>query len=113
PIAALAGLALSESETNSDVGAGNLRAGNIRLWLAACALLLAAFPVVGPMLPEAIAWGSSKAVVPSFRWTWLLPVVAAGLVWLLEARRMRLAAVFLIAAGATAGVVYWKIAFLP
>ncbi len=113
PIAALAGVALSESEADPGAGPGNLRAGNIRLWLAACALLLVAFPIVGPMLPEAVAWGSSRAVVPPFRWTWLLPVVAAGLVWFLEARRLRLAAVFLIAACATAGIVYWKIAFLP
>jgi 4-amino-4-deoxy-L-arabinose transferase-like glycosyltransferase len=106
PVAALAGVALAESEVDPGTG-------RARFWLPACALLLIAFPVAGPMLPQAIAWGSSKAAVPSFRWTWLLPVAAAGLVWLLEARRMRLAAVFLVAAGATTGVVYWKIAFLP
>ncbi|MGP8243921.1 MAG: ArnT family glycosyltransferase [Bryobacteraceae bacterium] len=112
-VAALAGVTLNESAAAPTAGAGNLRAGNTGFWLAACALLLAAFPIAGPMLPEAIAWGSSKAAIPPFRWTWLLPLLAAGLVWFLEARGMRLAAVFLIAAGAAMGIVYWKTAFLP
>jgi 4-amino-4-deoxy-L-arabinose transferase-like glycosyltransferase len=108
PIAALAGIALDEAQAAQRAPAG--RAG---FWLAGCALLLAAFPIVGPMLPEAIAWGSSKAAIPGFRWNWLLPLPAAALVWLLESRGYRLAAVLLVAGGVTAGFTYWKIAFLP
>ena len=104
PVAALAGVALHESAAGRTVGS---------LWLAGCALLLAAFPIVGSMLPEAIAWGSSKAPVPAFRWTWLLPVLAAALVWFLDSRGLRLAAVCLIAGGVTLNVVDWKIAVLP
>jgi hypothetical protein len=65
------------------------------------------------MLPEAIAWGSSKASIPAFRWTWLLPALVAGLVWLLDSRGMRLAAVLSIAGCVSGGAVYWKVAFLP
>ena len=82
-------------------------------WLVACALLLALFPVVGPMLPAAVAFGSSHAPHPQFHWAWLSPLAAAAAVWALEARGRRLAAVAMIAAGVTAGIVYVKVAIAP
>ena len=58
------------------------------LVLAACALLLAAFPVMAPVLPAAIASGLSKAPFPPFQSVWLLPLALAGAVWLLEIRQL-------------------------
>jgi len=100
PLAALMGLALTEART-------------ARGWLAACALLLAVFPVAAPVLPAALAEGLSRAPRPVFHWTWLLPVMVAAAVWVLETRGRRLAAVVVVAAGSAAGVAYLKIATLP
>ena len=83
------------------------------LALVPCALLLVAFPVMAPILPSAVASGLSKAPFPRFQLFWLLPLALAGTVWLLEIRRRRMAAVFCIAAGAVAGVVYLKRAAMP
>lgn len=83
------------------------------LVLVPCALLLAAFPVMAPVLPAAVASGLSKAPFPPFQSVWLLPLALAGAVWLLETRNRRMAAVFCIAAGAGAGVVYLKRIAMP
>jgi 4-amino-4-deoxy-L-arabinose transferase-like glycosyltransferase len=98
--AALLGMALQQTR----------RAAGI---LAACALLLAAFPVMAPLLPVAIASGLSKAPFPRFQTIWLAPLAVACAVWLLEVRQRRMAAVFCIAAGAAAGAVYLKRAAMP
>ena len=86
------------------------------LLLAACAALLVAFPVIGPMLPAAIGTGLSRAPRPVFEPIWLLPLAMVPVVWLLE-RQVRpartLAAVACIAAGATAGAVYLKRTAMP
>jgi 4-amino-4-deoxy-L-arabinose transferase-like glycosyltransferase len=99
-IAALFGLALQEARRAAAV-------------LAACALLLAVFPIVAPILPQVLANGLTKAAFPPFRVYWLAPLAVAAGVWLLEAHGRRMAAVFLIAAGATAGVAYLKITAMP
>jgi 4-amino-4-deoxy-L-arabinose transferase-like glycosyltransferase len=77
-------------------------------WLAACALLLIAFPIAAPLLPVAVSTGITHAPLPSFRWTWLLPLVVALLAWLLDRGGRRLAAVLSIAAGAAIGTVAMK-----
>lgn len=81
--------------------------------LAGCALLLAAFPIIAPVLPQALASGLSKVPFPPFSPLWLLPVAVAAVVLLLERRGQRLAAVFSIAAGATVGLVYLKVEAMP
>jgi len=82
-----------------------------RPWLAACALLLVAFPVAAQTLPMAVADGLSHAALPHFDWMWLLPLAAAAAVWFLRDRRVAAAAT--IAICATAGVVYLKTATVP
>jgi len=81
--------------------------------LAACALLLAVFPVAAPILPQIVANGLAKAGFPAFQPYWLLPIPIAAGVWLLEVRGRRMAAIFVIAAGAAAGIAYLKITAMP
>jgi 4-amino-4-deoxy-L-arabinose transferase-like glycosyltransferase len=95
--AALMGIALDE-------------AADARWLLAACALLLVAFPVAAPIFPSAVANGLSRAPAIVFRWSWILPVGAAAFVWMLDAQGRRLAAVLSVAVGAAIGVVYLKTA---
>ncbi len=84
-----------------------------RAGLAACALLLIAFPLAARALPAALAGGLSRASQPTFEWWWTAPVAVALAVWLLEARGRRLAAVAVVAAGAAAGMGYVKFAAAP
>jgi len=91
PLALLAGLAIAEAK-------------DARGWLAACALLLIAYPVTFQVLPDALAWGLSRAPRPEFHWSWLLPGAAAALVWMLAARGKRAGAVAVVALGVGAGV---------
>jgi 4-amino-4-deoxy-L-arabinose transferase-like glycosyltransferase len=95
--AALMGVALDEVE-----------AAYVGPLLACCAVLLVVFPMAARMLPAALATGLLKAPLPAFQATWLLAGGVAAAAWLLESRARRLAAVLLIAAGATAGAVYLK-----
>ena len=95
--AALLGLALDEA-----------RASHAGPLLACCGALLVVFPMAARMLPAALATGLSKAPLPAFHAIWLLAGAVAAAAWLLENRARRLAAVLLIAAGATAGTVYLK-----
>jgi hypothetical protein len=81
---------------------------NAALWLAACAVLLMAFPIAAPLLPMAVASGLSRASLPHFQWTWLLPLAVAMLVWALDSKGRRLAAVLTIVAGATIGTLVMK-----
>jgi 4-amino-4-deoxy-L-arabinose transferase-like glycosyltransferase len=94
-------------------GESGPRAGSIRPLLAVCALLLAVYVVAGPLLPAAIAneWASAPRM--AFHWTWMLPLLPAGAVWMLDARGKRLAAVAVIAVGAVAGVAFLKITAEP
>jgi 4-amino-4-deoxy-L-arabinose transferase-like glycosyltransferase len=98
--AALLGLALDEL----DHAAG---------WLAACAILLVAFPIATPMLSAAVPAGLTRALFPPFRWFWLLPLAVAAAAWTLERGGRRLAAVLCIVTGATAGMVYLKYTAAP
>jgi len=86
-------------------------AADARPWLAACTALLVAFPMAVRALPAAVAMGISRAPRPQFEWTWLLPAAAAAAVWILNSRR--LAAMAVVAAGATVGMVSLKQATLP
>ena len=100
--AALMGLALDEAEAT--------HAGP---WLAGCALLLVSFPIAARMLPTALAAGLSKTPLPAFEAIWLLAGGVAAAAWVLESRARRLAAVLVVAAGATAGTVYLKCVAAP
>ena len=81
--------------------------------LTACAALLAAFPIAAPIFPAAAAneWASAPHL--RFHWTWLLALLPAAAVWILDGRGKRLAAVATVAVGTAAGVVYLKIAVEP
>ena len=98
--AALLGLALAEARDAAP-------------WLAACAVLLIAFPIAAPLLPMAVASGLSRAPAPQFHWTWLLPLAVAALAWTLDRRGLRLAALLAVATGATVGTVMMKSAAAP
>jgi 4-amino-4-deoxy-L-arabinose transferase-like glycosyltransferase len=84
-----------------------------RWWLAACGALLIAFPVAARMLPAALLSGLSRAPRPAFEVAWLAPLAAAILVWELERRGRRLAAVLVVAAGAGIGTGYLKSVAVP
>jgi len=81
--------------------------------LICCALALVVFPLAAPILADAVANGLSRAPRPAFHWTWFLPVAVAAGVWMLEGRKLRLAATVLVAAGAGAGMIYVKLAAAP
>ncbi len=83
-------------------------AADARPWLAACALLLVAFPVAAQVLAAALESGLLRAPRPAFQWIWLAPAPIAAAAWAWESHGRRLAAVVSIAVGATAGVLYVK-----
>jgi hypothetical protein len=66
------------------------------------------FPIAAPILPAAAANGLSRAPRPSFHWTWLIPAAIALVVWVLESRSRRLAALWCIAAASGWGAAYLK-----
>lgn len=107
-VAILMGLGIERGRSESGA-----RAGYIRSLLAVCALLLGVYVVAAPLLPAAIAnqWASAPRL--AFHWTWMLPLLPAGAVWMLDARGQRLAAVAVIAGGAVAGVAFLKITAEP
>jgi 4-amino-4-deoxy-L-arabinose transferase-like glycosyltransferase len=84
-----------------------------RTWLAACALLLVAFPITAQMLPPAVLNGLSRAPRPVFQAVWLAAAAVALLAWLLEARGKRVAAVLAVAAGAALGIGHLKSVATP
>ncbi len=86
---------------------------NARPWLAACSLLLVAFPIAAPLAASALEMGLSRAVRPAFDATWLAPVGVAAVVWLLESRGRRMAATACLAAGVAAGAIYVKDSAVP
>jgi 4-amino-4-deoxy-L-arabinose transferase-like glycosyltransferase len=98
--AALMGVALAE-------------AGRARWVLPAAALCLIAIPAALSMLPEALAAGLSRAPLPAFQWTWLLPAaLALGIYWL-ERRGRRVAALAVMAVAVSTAVVALKLIDLP
>ena len=98
--AALMGLALAEVR-------------NAAPWLAACAVLLVAFPIAAPLIPTAVSTGITHAPLPHFHWTWLLPLAVALLAALLDRRGRRFAAVLAIVGGATIGTAMMKTTAAP
>ena len=98
--AALAGIALDE-----------LRAA--RGWLAACAILLVAFPIAAQVLPSAFLNGLSHAPRPAFQTLWLAAPAVALLAWFLDSRGLRLAAMLTLAAGVSTGIAGVKILAAP
>jgi 4-amino-4-deoxy-L-arabinose transferase-like glycosyltransferase len=84
-----------------------------RVWLAACAALLVAFPITAQVLPAAVLNGLSRAPHPVFQALWLAAAAVTLLAWLLEARGKRVAAVLAVAAGAAAGIGYLKTVATP
>jgi 4-amino-4-deoxy-L-arabinose transferase-like glycosyltransferase len=82
---------------------------NAAPWLALAALLLVAYPIAAPLLAVAIGSGLSRAARPEFQPLWLAPVAVAALVWFLDTRGRRLAAIACLAVSATVGMVYLKL----
>jgi len=98
--AALMGIALAEAK-------------RARWALPTAALCLVVIPAAIPMLPRALASGLSRAPLPAFQWTWLLPAALARALWWLERQGRRPAALAAIAVAATAAVVALKLIDLP
>ena len=98
--AALAGIQLDKIE-------------NARGWLAACAVLLVAFPIAAQLLPAAMLHGLSHAAKPAFHPLWLAPLPVALAAWILDTRGRRLAAVVTVAAGAGIGIAWLKATDAP
>lgn len=95
------------------LGVALAEARNAAGWLAACAVLLIAFPIAAPLVPMAVATGLSHAPAPHFHWTWLLPLAVAIAAGALDRRGRRFAAVLTIVAGATIGTVVLKNSAAP
>jgi 4-amino-4-deoxy-L-arabinose transferase-like glycosyltransferase len=98
--AALVGIALEASQ-------------RARWVLPAAALCLIAIPAALPVLPEALAAGLSRAPLPAFQWTWLLPVALALGIYGLERLGLRAAALAAMAVAVATGVVALKLIDLP
>jgi 4-amino-4-deoxy-L-arabinose transferase-like glycosyltransferase len=95
------------------MGIGLNEVSQARPWLAACALLLVAYPMAAQVLPAAVAMGLSHASRPPIQAAWLLGVGAAALILWAPLARWRLAAAAALATCATAGIVYLKAVSLP
>jgi 4-amino-4-deoxy-L-arabinose transferase-like glycosyltransferase len=89
------------------LGLNQLRKGTP--WLAVASLPLVAYPIAAPLLAAAIGSGLSRAPRPEFHAVWLAPVPIVALVWFLDFRGRRLAAVACLAVSATVGMVYLKL----
>ena len=84
-----------------------------RIWLAACAVLLVAFPITAQMLPGGSPERTLARPASGLPAAWLAVIAVALLAWLLEARGKRVAAVLAVAAGAALGIGYLKSAAAP
>jgi len=100
PVAALMGIALAEHKA-------------ARWVLVATAALLVLLGPIAAVLPQALAGGISRATLPAFHWTWLLPALACAAVWYLDVAERRGAAVALLAASIAAGVVAVELRSFP
>lgn len=99
-LAALMGIALAEHK-------------RARWVLLATAALLVFLGPIAAMLPEALAAGISRSTPPVFQWTWLLPAIACGAVWILDSTVHRGAAVAFLATAITAGAVAIELRSFP
>ena len=95
PAAALMGLRLSES--------------NARWVLPACSATLCLIGPAAIILPQALAGGISRSYLPSWNFTWLLPLALIPIVW----RVPRQIAVLLVGCALTLGVIYIKLVSFP
>jgi 4-amino-4-deoxy-L-arabinose transferase-like glycosyltransferase len=109
-LCALAGIGLADSDSSNAVRTKKLASA---LALAGSAFLLILFPIADQILPQAISVGLSRAPRIHWQWTWLLPLVACALVWMLRGRGRYSAALALIAVCAASGFFYLKFATLP
>jgi len=103
-ICALMGITLAELRETGLAGAA---------LISACALLLVLFPIAAHILPAAVASGLTRALELPLDWSWLLPGGIGVLVWMLAHRGRRLAAIAVVAAGATGGILWLKVSTLP
>ena len=99
--AALAGLALAEAQ------------GAARWILSTTAAMLCVVFPLASILPRALAVGLSRADVPAPSFWWAVPIALAAVVWRLEARAKRTAAISLIAVSLTGSVIYLKLVSFP
>ena len=99
--AALMGIALAEAKRGA------------RWVLAASALCLTLIIALIPALPDVLAVGLSRAETPGFHWTWLLPLVLALTIYVLEWRGWRAPAVTALAIAAAACAISLKLIDLP
>jgi 4-amino-4-deoxy-L-arabinose transferase-like glycosyltransferase len=87
-------------------------AGRNRLVATTLALSLA--PVIASVLPDALLVGLRRAKLGELPWQYVLACVPlAVLVWWLDARGWRTAAVFVVTVGSLAGIVYTKLSAFP
>lgn len=87
-------------------------AGRNRVVATALALSLA--PVIASVLPDALLVGLRRARLGELPWQYVLACVPlAALVWWLDSRGWRVAAVFVVTAGSLAGIVYTKLSAFP
>jgi 4-amino-4-deoxy-L-arabinose transferase-like glycosyltransferase len=98
--AVLAGIALAEAK-------------QMRWVLAASAALLVLIPPVAAILPRALASGISRSAWPPFQWMWLLPLIAAGVVWYLDKHGYRIGAVALLVTAVAASVALIEVQVFP
>jgi hypothetical protein len=84
-----------------------------RWWLAACGLLLVAYPIAAEVLPVAVRTGLTQAARPAFQLIWLAAAGIAALAWWLDTRGLRLAGVLAVAVGAALGTGYLKASATP
>jgi 4-amino-4-deoxy-L-arabinose transferase-like glycosyltransferase len=95
------------------MGAGLAASRHGAVILGTGAGLIALFPAAAAVLPTAVARGLSRAALPPFHWTWLLPLPLILAVILLE-RAGRRSHAFGVAAGGTAvALVCLKLAAFP
>jgi 4-amino-4-deoxy-L-arabinose transferase-like glycosyltransferase len=85
---------------------GLAEARHAATWLTLSALLTVAFAIAAPLVDIG---GISRAAHAAFHPMWLVPVLAANAVWILDKRGKRLAAVACVGCAAAAGIVYLKV----
>ena len=81
--------------------------------LFACALPLILVPAIAGVLPQALAVGISRSHIPSFHWTWLVPLIPIAAISWLEYSGRRRWAVGLGTVAAAIAVLFLKAAALP
>jgi 4-amino-4-deoxy-L-arabinose transferase-like glycosyltransferase len=108
-VCALSGIGLAEADDSRSDRATLTPV----LALAGSAFLLVLFPIADRILPQAISAGLSRAPKIHWQWSWLFPLLAGALVWILVRRGRISAAVALIAISASSGYFYLKFATLP